>query len=1241
MEFETNLEFKSNLQPVQGTYKDDPAFFTYIHDPEALKILKSKYHYYRYRLTPLQESELKYGLHCTYADPMDYPWGTISDGHGNQRVVCRCVNTGCRLFSECRPGFSGAELIDPKEAAIELDKIHYAEDHKRTSVAANTVIETVAVHNEIPAIKKQPSYPGTHDQEMPLDGDTDTEEAKPVGSIWPSAQTNVIGKREADQRFEKYLEQHEPNAYHRISIANFYTVYEELVTTGVAKKRDYLKLTSKEITDLLAYFRQSRYFRMQHRKDLPTLITILSCVSGFREELEKKAVDELHEMVPQTPSVPDGFREYVADTYGAQRADQLIRALSELIKYLNDAGEIDADDVLSLDDWSQIFTYLQSGDGKEDFDKHFAAQKMTIQNALRLLHRFLSLNVSTVDEKKPAPASVEQADGTFCSVNEHEDKTQNNTDNAKEVITEDLTDDTVEAPAEKSTSVQESNLTSIGDNASSTEPLRVSVNLSAATPGGATAILDIAPTFDQYYSEKVGSARAETRLATFEKVYSYLQNHGVAPQEDYSSITPDEATDLEDSLLNSSLMGESFSEEELLDAESVFRALRVYLKKRAQVAVSSGTDIVGKNATAQTTSDEKSVNGGNIEAGPIRGFATFAAVTQDTIIKLDPAEKALVNAGPGTGKTWTLIEKVIYMINDLEIDPEYILILCFSRAAVEVVKKRMQAAADEGRIGPSWTRVDVRTFDSYSTWLIAQIMEGDATLLPDGYTFVGQDYEARIKTATQIIRDNHGLLDYKHVIVDEVQDLVGSRANLVLNILATLPDNTGFTIVGDYCQALYDYLAEDGQMSSEQFYETIFKQYADAKYYALTENHRQDISYTQMLNPYRESILTGTATDRSNCISQLIPLINEFSENIKDVTDDDFQAFVRQGTVGVLTRTNAQALFISSLFKSAGIPHKLQRSVRNEGFGVWIAKVFQDYSDTSIDEDAFIKRFHALYPNVDAADYWQAIMSTQRDPGNHVDVEDILMGLYNNARDPLLYESDPGCKDPAITISNIHRAKGREYDSVVILNDLLDQQQKDDDILEHKVCYVALTRPRMHIQRVGMSNRYFAKIDDGRCYTTGQNRGKKKYLSRVELKGIDDLDEESFAVTKEQQNYIRKSVHVGDVLKFTKNENPDSFTDRPYYLSKEMDSENILGFASKNLRWSLRSIIKKMWDSYGDIQYQYYPDVLDDFTVDRKITCISPKIHDLKGATSFGSMYIWTGLSITGLAKNDYYFRLS
>ena len=70
-------------------------------------------------------------------------------------------------------------------------------------------------------------------------------------------------------------------------------------------------------------------------------------------------------------------------------------------------------------------------------------------------------------------------------------------------------------------------------------------------------------------------------------------------------------------------------------------------------------------------------------------FSKWIEVEQNHVIEADVSERLIVNAGPGTGKTWSLIQRIIYLVNKLYVDPETIQILCFTRTAVEEIKKRM------------------------------------------------------------------------------------------------------------------------------------------------------------------------------------------------------------------------------------------------------------------------------------------------------------------------------------------------------------------------------------------------------------------------------------------------------------------------------------------------------------------------------------------------------------------------
>ena len=627
-------------------------------------------------------------------------------------------------------------------------------------------------------------------------------------------------------------------------------------------------------------------------------------------------------------------------------------------------------------------------------------------------------------------------------------------------------------------------------------------------------------------------------------------------------------------------------------------------------------------------------------------FASFKETTQDEIIAKDPTERSIVNAGPGTGKTWTLIEKIIHMINEEQAKAENILVLCFSRSAVEVVRNRLSDAAETGRIGYEWQDVDVRTFDSFSTYMLAWVQDNHKDLLPKHFLLEAYDYDQRIKIATSIfVKQKDILADYEHIIVDEVQDLVGNRAELVLAMLKGLPDTCGFTILGDSCQALYDYMSEGDPtvMSSEQFYQDVFESFPSANYYALTENHRQGDTFGQLTAPYRKAILTGSTTERVSAAKDLLTHIPRMPVKLTKFSRDDALRYVGQGeTLGILTRTNGQALQISAWLQNADVPHALHRGLGSPTLGDWIARIFCDYENESVDETAFVSNHLALFPEAGyemAHMRWTALVSTQRgEARKRYEVADLLKGLLRNAKEPMLYESGTGAKY-SITVSNIHRAKGKEFDSVIVIDDVIEAMADPDteELLEHEVCYVALTRPKKKIERAEISQKdkqiYITRNDDQskRCAKAG---GFKRYISHFEVGSDADLDLRSLAADNKLQQYIRKSVHSGMRLKLLKC--PEGT--KPYVVYRIVLEDNeklVLGYTSKSFAHELEKAIQHIKNMNCSVYYEVYPHAFCDVYVHNITTCVSGIAPVPAGAKTFGDVSIWSGITITGFAAVD------
>ena len=78
-------------------------------------------------------------------------------------------------------------------------------------------------------------------------------------------------------------------------------------------------------------------------------------------------------------------------------------------------------------------------------------------------------------------------------------------------------------------------------------------------------------------------------------------------------------------------------------------------------------------------------------------------------------EKVIVNAPPGSGKTETIIQKLVYICNNNIADLKDILVICFSRAAVKEIKERVE------QITGIRNRIDIRTIDSFCSWVIRRV----------------------------------------------------------------------------------------------------------------------------------------------------------------------------------------------------------------------------------------------------------------------------------------------------------------------------------------------------------------------------------------------------------------------------------------------------------------------------------------------------------------------------------------
>ena len=614
---------------------------------------------------------------------------------------------------------------------------------------------------------------------------------------------------------------------------------------------------------------------------------------------------------------------------------------------------------------------------------------------------------------------------------------------------------------------------------------------------------------------------------------------------------------------------------------------------------------------------------------------------QKVVITADYRKRILVNAGPGTGKTWTLIERIKEFLNNEEVEPENIVVLCFSRAAVRVITERLKLADKNRTINARWRSIDIRTFDSFATWLLANLRDAEddelKELLPDDDDFENLNYEQRILRAKAIFdNDKYKILadSWQHVIVDEVQDLVGPRAELVLAMLNDLPDSCGFTLLGDSCQAIYDYMSEDDNniISSSVFRKKLLENHSNISQVELTYNYRQNDSLASFANPYRHAILKQNADIEANEAEAVNQKIKSAFWDMDNLNRDSFEKHYAGKKTGILTRTNAQALLIAQKLLGKNIKHLLRSPNTNVPLASWIYQVLTQLSTDAIaTQESFIAMFSKLYPKQaeNAQAYWDAVISTQDDNTlTAYSVENLLKGILYKAKDMLLFQ-EPGDADCNIFVSNVHRSKGLEYDNVVVLSDLLTNGAEEKNHLEHKIAYVALTRAKDEITKISMPEKYIYifKDDSRRCFEQGLYSFGKIYLANFEIQ-TGDINPFMYAVNKKRQEYIENSIHIGDQMELKKLGGPEE--ENPLYELKDYD-EVVIGQTTADFATAVRSAITRMYK--GKFKNKYFTRTFSDIYVVGKTTHISANCPELEGAHKYGDYYVWQGLRLGGFAS--------
>lgn len=483
--------------------------------------------------------------------------------------------------------------------------------------------------------------------------------------------------------------------------------------------------------------------------------------------------------------------------------------------------------------------------------------------------------------------------------------------------------------------------------------------------------------------------------------------------------------------------------------------------------------------------------------------------TQVPVAHAAPAARLIVEAGPGHGKTAVACARVAHLL-DQGVPGTQILLLSFTRTAVREMRQRIGELA---RAGTDAADIRIFTIDSWATRL-------RVGFLGDGG--VQGSFDEGIRRTLSLLREPTGdladrLSQYRHILVDEAQDLVGLRAQLIEQLLRAVSPECGFTVFLDPAQGIYDW-AEDGVEDGAEparIAELLLAVPGVQPPVALGHLHRTaDLELRRLLLGARSLVLDPRVVEPATTLRTI--LAERMSRDRPDwkalvptLPDDALILFRRRGP----------ALDASAWLAGAGIPHRLRLGGLPQPVAPWVAALLHDAYEKnghlpSITRDTCEQAWAVLGDSYLTRGWtferaWPVLRRMAAEGSRRIDARRVADTLLRGQVPDDLHTRELGSGGPVL--GTVHGSKGREGSRVVFMvpapedwrYDDEDQEEADHSAAESgeaRVLYVAITRAK---ERLDL-------YDGGRCYfgkTNGRDwqRAKKNRI-RFEVGREGDLD---------------------------------------------------------------------------------------------------------------------------------------
>jgi len=491
---------------------------------------------------------------------------------------------------------------------------------------------------------------------------------------------------------------------------------------------------------------------------------------------------------------------------------------------------------------------------------------------------------------------------------------------------------------------------------------------------------------------------------------------------------------------------------------------------------------------------------------------------KEIVLAEDPA--ILVIAGPGSGKTWTIVRRIAYLVKVKRVDPDRILVLAYNRNAVRELRSRLQDI-----VGAIATGLRVYTFHGLALALLGYTLgenQGQKRLTRD------EDFQQLIKEACDLMEfgdesEESDLADIKarriqllgnveYIFVDEYQDVAEEEYRLI-QLIAGLGDSEdesrsvqiNLCVIGDDDQNLYEF-----RNTSVKYIQQFADEY-QAKRFLLTENYRSTepiIAAANHLISYNSNRCKQNPEEQVRINSQRqgqggLPVSNFiFQDSLSQavwVTEQIF-SWIQEGIpandIAVLAREWDSLDPMRLLLERKGIAtyalkgggeiklvrnrvtcqliEELNKNERTpilspqESVQDWFKACFTDWNRSL--EEPTVKTLLKIASDLDL----ERGYSSENEASNEalpISFGEIVMALLE------FNKSDVFLDENAVLFTTCHGAKGLQFRKVILLCDRFKTFAKEI-YSERRVFYVAMTRAKEQLILCSTNSNQFIQETD-------------------------------------------------------------------------------------------------------------------------------------------------------------------